>query len=186
MTIQPSAPGVEFDEQNQEWGYGAELDNRTLSWSYFDNANVTNSLTIYVHERNNESNQLAANVTYTNLGNASGQYTLTENESKLEWTVNFVVDRGDGDEIHPVYVSNTPNILPDIDDGWQQVIAIGSLLLFGGALSVLNVGVGAVVFGVAGGILWFIGLLSGVTTGAAVVAYLLIAIMVYVKQGGRI
>lgn len=187
VEVQPSSPGVEFDKVTDEWGYGAELDNRSLSWSYFDTVNETDSLTVWIHERGDTSNQLVANETYLNLGNASGQYTLTKNESEKAWVVNFVIDRGDGDEIHGTIVSNTANLVPiDLDEGWRNVLAAGTLLLLAGSFSVLNVGVGAVVFGIAGGILWYIGMLSGVTTGAAIVLYLLVAVAVYIKQGGRV
>ena len=38
-------------------------------------------------------------------------------------------------------------------------------------------------FGVVGGILWWIGWLGDITTGAAVAAYLLIAVAVYIMRG---
>jgi hypothetical protein len=185
VEVSPSAPGVEYDVQNKNWGYGATLDNRTLSWSYYDNTNETDSLTIYIHERNNESNQLVANETYLNLGNASGQYILTENESEKTWTVNFIVDRGGEEKTYAEHVYNQLSLFGNMDDGWKNVFAAGILILFAGSLSVLNVGVGAVVFGIASGILWFIGMLSGVTTGAAVVIYLFVALGLYIYKGGR-
>ena len=49
IEIQPSAPGVEFDEYTETWGYGSTVEDGTLTWSYFDNEQATNRLTVWIH-----------------------------------------------------------------------------------------------------------------------------------------
>jgi len=187
VELSPSSPGVEYDLQEAQWGYGAELDNTTLTWSYYDNLNETDQLTLYVHERGDPSNKLAPNETYLNLGNASGQYILTANESKKEWVVNFIQDRNREKETFSTVVSNQESLFPtNLDAGWRNVIGAGMLILLAGSFSVLSVAVGGIVFGISAGILWYLGWLGGLTTGAAIVVYLLIAIVVYIYQGGRV
>lgn len=186
VEVQPSAPGVTFEEERDQWGYGAELDNTSLTWSYYDRADETDSLTIWIHDRGNPDNQLTANQTHLNLGNVSGQETLTENETETEWVVNFVVDRnGEDTKIYSTVPSEGREIFPsNLDDGWRAVVGVGLLVMFAGSLSVVNVAVGGVVFGLMGGVLWYLGWLGGITSGAAIAAYLLIAIGVYIMKGG--
>jgi len=187
VEITPASPGVSFDTKTDGIEFGAELDNTTLTWSYADLEGETDELTVWIHERGNPDNQLVANETYLNVQNASGQTFLTVNESEKEWAVNFVVDDNGGENTYQTVVTKRPGLVPDgLADSYRKIIAIGSLLLFAGALSVLNVGVGAIVFGVAAGLLWFTGWLGGVTSGVAIVAYMLVAVLVYIMKGGRL
>ena len=187
VEITPSSPGVEFDVAEDGIRFGAELDNTTLTWSYEDLEGTTDELTVWIHERGDPTNRLVANETYLNVQNASGQTFLTVNESEKEWAVNFIVDRDGTEDTYQTVVTKRPGLIPDgLADSYRKIIAIGALLLFAGALSVLNVGVGAIVFGVAAGLFWFTGWLGGVTSGVAIVAYMLVAVLVYITKGGRL
>lgn len=178
VELRPSGPTIEFDGFEQGWNAGAELNNRTLTARYVDPANETDSLTIYIHEFGNESNQLRPNESYFDLGELQTQYILTENESEKQWAVKFIINR-DGDDLsEQVIVSNRPQFLPTgLDEAWRLIVGIGLLVMFAGAFSVLNRGVGAIMLGVMGGILWWSGFLTGATTGVAVVIALFVAIV---------
>lgn len=178
VELRPEANPVVLAEFNQTWNYGASLDNRSLTWYYYDTEDKTDELTIWIHEQGNTSNQLRANVTYTNLGNASGQYQLTANESRKNWVVNFVVNRDGNEVVREEIVGDVKSTVPGgLDSGWQQMAGIAMLILFAGAFSILNRGAGAIMLAVGGGILFLSGWLTGATTGAAIVIFLFIAIL---------
>lgn len=190
VTLRPGSGTVDLSTHEEGWATGARLDNRTLFASFDDPTNQTDRLKIYIHEKGNKSNQLAANQTYGYLSssvvqNVDAQYSLTENESKKTWVVHFIFDY-DGEEEHVRHeVSNQQVVVPtELDREWRLIGGIGMILLFGGMFSVLNRAVGAVMTSVVGGLLWYTGWLSGATSAAAVVVSLFVAVMysIYVSR----
>lgn len=186
VTVRPGTPTIGLGNYSAGWASNAELNNRTLEARYSDPAGETQQVTIWIHEKGNTSNRLRPNTTYYDLGNFSAAYTLTENESKKTWKVNFIVDR-DGEQFTThEYVANNPDLLAgNMAPIWANIFGVAAVFLFGGMFSVLNRAAGAIMTALVGGILWWSGWLTGATTGAAVVIFLFIAILyaVMTKRG---
>lgn len=185
VTIRPTNPAVTIQNYEKGWGTNTTLDNTTLHARYQDPDKLTDKLTIYVHERNNKSNQLAPNKTFFDIGDAETAYSLTTNESEKTWVVNYVIER-DGERyvVSDIATNNADLFASNLSGVWRHIFGIGALLLFGGMFSVLNRSVGAVMTGLTGGLLWWGGWLAGATSGAAVVLYLFVAFIysIYTKN----
>jgi hypothetical protein len=178
VELRPSDPAIQFDNVTESWAVGATMDETTLYYTYSDPQQETDSVTVWIYERGNQSNRLRPNVTYYNVANVSAQETLTGSENETEWTVRYIIDR-DGTRYDTfVLVNNRPTLLPtDIDREWRLIPAIALLMLAAGTFSVLNRSVGAIIVGVLGGILWWTGWLTGATSAAAITLYLFIAVL---------
>jgi len=177
VTVQPGTPSVSIDNFEEGWGANAVLDNRTLQYRYSDPAQETDSVTVWIHEKNNQTNRLQANQTYFDLGNFSASASLTQNESEKTWVVNFIVDRNGEEFVKRVEVSNRADVFPGLPDPWGPIIGIGLLLMLAGAFSILNAKTGAVVVASVGGVLWYIGLMGGATSAAGIVLGLFVAVL---------
>jgi len=186
VTVRPGSPSIEIEDYEAGWGAAATLDNQTLEYRYVDPENETDSVTVFIHERGDKSNQLVPNQTYFNLGDAQGAETLTANQSETEWAVVFDVDRGTEQFAVEETTANQPGLVPDLSREWRLIFGVGLLLISAGTFSVLNAGVGGVVVAVEGGLLWWTGWLSGATTGAAVVLALLIAAFAHLYKSRRV
>jgi len=185
VTVRPGSPEINLSEGQDGYRYGSVLDNTTLQYAYSDPTQNTDKLTVYIHERGNTSNQLIANQTAFDLGNFSAQTTLTINESEKEWVVNFVIERNGETIVLGDTKSNRKDLTLPIDSGWQATIGIGMLILFAGAFSVLNARIGAVILSLVGGVLYYIGWLGGIATGATVAISIFIAVISYMYSGAR-
>jgi hypothetical protein len=191
VAVEPGQPTIDLQQVDAGYGYGASIndiddsENSTLEYAYSDPREITDKITVFIHERNNKSNKLQPNETAFNLGVYSGQTLLDTNESETEWQVDFVVERGGETIVLSNVNSNTKDLTLPIDSGWQATIGIGMLILFAGAFSVLNARIGAVILSMVGGIMWWIGWLGGIATGATVTIAILIATISYMYSGGR-
>lgn len=185
VTVRPGSPTIEWQYNEEGWASNASLSNRTLSFGYSDPQQETQQVTVWVHEKGNQSNRLRANVSYYDLGNFTGTYTLTKNESQKTWVVNFIVDRNSDDFTSSDEVANNPDLVPDLASEWRLIIGVGALMISAGVFSILNASVGGVVVALEGGVLWWAGWLEGATSGAAVVLALFIAIIVHIMKSGR-
>jgi len=183
VAVSPGNPTIPLNDTEYGYAYGAVLDNRTLEYQWVDPQDETDQLTVWIHERGNPSNKLQPNETQFNLGNYSGIATLSENESKTEWVVEFVVQRDGESFTVSRIVSNRKDLSLPIDQGWQLVIGISLLILFAGAFSVLNAGIGAILVSLVGGTLWYLGLLGGAATGMTVATAIFIAVISYMYKG---
>lgn len=180
VTIQPGSPTIELGNYTAGWDFGATIDNTTIEFRYDDPENETTEVNIYVHEKNNASNILGTNRTFSDLGEAQGTYSLTVNQSDLAWVVNFEIVRG-GETIETQrIVTNNPSLVPDLSREWRLIFAIVLMLISAGIFSMLNASVGGVVVAIEGGFLWWTGWLTGATTGAAVVMGLFVAILYHI------
>lgn len=185
VTVRPGSPTIELGSYEEGWASNADLDNRTLEFRYDDPENETQQVTVWIHQKGDKSNRLRPNVSYYDLGSFSGTYTLTENESKKTWVVNFVVDR-DGEEfVTKKEVANKADLVPDLSREWRLIAGIGLLLISAGVFSLLNASVGGVVVAIEGGMLWWTGWLTGATTGAAVVIALFVAVLFHIYSSSR-
>ena len=182
VTVRPGTPSIQLDEYEDGWGADAKIDNTTIEYVFEDPEELTDRVTISIHEKNNESNQLGNERTYHNPVDVSGTYALTQNESDLTWVANFEVDRGGETFTVRKELANRPNLVPAIGDSWRLVIGIGIMFVSAGIFSMLNAGVGGVVVAIQGGLLWYTGWLGGATTGAAVVIALFIAVTMHIYR----
>lgn len=180
VTVRPGSPTIELGSYEEGWAYATELNNRTLEFRYDDPENQTQEVTVWVHQKGNKSNLLRPNVSYYDLGSFSGTYTLTENESKKTWVVNFVIDRDGEVFTTKKEVANKADLVPDLSREWRLIAGIGLLLISAGVFSLLNASVGGVVVAIEGGVLWWTGWLTGATTGAAVVIALFVAVLFHI------
>ena len=179
VTIEPESPGIDVEDYTQGYGYNASMTNQTVTWAYDDPEQQTDRLTVYIHEQGDPDSLLVPNETFFDLGNASNEFQITQNESETSWVVNFVIDR-DGESLtHSVNIANTKDLFGELSPGWQAAIGIALLILLAGAFSVLNAAVGAVVVSLTAGLLWWIGLLSGVTSAIGIAIALFISVLYY-------
>lgn len=186
VTVVPGSPAVELDTGADGWVSAATIDNDTIVARYLDDLNRTDSVTLTVYERGNESNVLLAPTTYTSANDISTAISLTANQTDKEWVVSFEVTR-DGETFtttHIVANQRTSTGFNGLDGKWSSAIAIFILVLFAGAFSVVNRAAGAIMTGLMGGLLWWFGWLSGITSAAAIALYLFVAIIysVYLMQ----
>jgi len=180
VTVRPGSPTIDLGELEDGWAANATINNDTIEYVYSDPDSLTDSVTVTAHEKGNTSNTLDTPREYYDLGEVSGTYALTENQTSKTWVVKFDVDR-DGEQYSVTEeVSNRPDLVPDLSDAWRLVIGIGIMLISAGVFSMLNASVGGVVVALEGGILWWTGWLGGATTGAAVVIALFVAVTVHI------
>jgi hypothetical protein len=187
VQVQPGSPTVNVGDISETWGTDAQiLQNSTGAWKlqfqYSDDENITDSLTVSVYERGNESNTLGVDRNFVDLGTATGQYNMTVNESKKTWVVEYDADRGSDSFTATETVARQNDLTGNFSAIWKAVIGIGILLISAGLFSALNAGVGGVVVAVEAGVLWWTGWLTGTTTGAGIVIALFIAIVVQLYQ----
>jgi hypothetical protein len=179
VEVTPGTTSINL-EGAQTWAANAVIEDDNIEFAYDDPDQLTSKLVVYIYERGNKSNSPVANQTFMDIGEASGIVQVPQNQSDREWVVEFVVDRDNEDFTTREVLSNRKNLTPPIDPAWQGIIAVGALVLLAGAFSVLNAAVGAVIVSMFGGLLFFLGFLSGATSGIAV------GIAIFVSVAGHI
>jgi hypothetical protein len=183
VQVEPGDPTVTLPNFTDGWAANASIVDGNLQWRYSDPSGETDRLDVTIYEKNNESNVLFDDE-YFNIGNASAAPNLTANQSELTWVVEFEVNR-DGEEFTERIEVGAPNEQAgQLGGNWQTIAGVLLLFLLAAAFSQLNAAVGAVVVSLFGGLLWFIGLLGGATTGGAVVVALFISITNHVRTSG--
>lgn len=179
VTVVPGSPAVGLGPGEDGWVSAASIENDTIVARYVDDENRTDSVTLTVYERGNESNVALPPTTYSNANDISTAITLGPNQTDDEWVVSFEVTR-DGETFtttHVVANQRSSTGFAGLDGKWSSAIAIFILVLFAGAFSVINRAAGAIMTGLMGGVLWWFGWLSGVTSAAAITLYLFVAIV---------
>jgi len=164
VTVRPGSPTIRVRAVRRGWSSSAELNNRTLEYRYSDPDQLHPASHDQHPRKGNPDNELRPSTSYYDVGNVSGTYTLTENESEKTWVVTFDVDRDGGTFTTKTEVTKQANLVPDLDSGWRLVVGVGLLIISSGIFSMLNAGIGGVVVAIEGGILWWTGWLAGATT----------------------
>lgn len=189
VVLQPSGLRIDYTE-GQAYAWDAEYLNESgapsIFFQYSDPANETTDLTVTIYERNNETNTLSGYPeTYSGpVGNVTIDEALTSQQADKEWMVEWSADRN-GEEISAQQpVGEYSVILPELDPFWAEAFAFAVILITGGLFSRENVGVGAVTTAIVGGVFYWIGWLSGATSGAAVVLGMGLAVIVWASQEG--
>jgi len=180
VEVTPGTTSIDLSSGPQTWVANAVIEENNIEFAYDDPADLTSKLKVFIYERGNKSNQPVANQTFMDIGEATGIVQVPENQSDREWVVEFIVDRDNEDFTTREVLSNRKDLTPPIDPAWQGIIAVGALVLLAGAFSVLNAAVGAVIVSMFGGLLFFLGFLSGATSGIAV------GIAIFVSVAGHI
>lgn len=187
VTLSPGSATIDVvdSEKNYSWSITENESAQHILFEYLDTASKTNSIKLTVHERYNASNVLVDNDTFSS-NNLVYQIPMTQNETNKTWTAELYVDRGNGYQHFRVPIdSGGENILPvDLDPVWVQGVGVFIVLITGMAFSQLNQGVGAITTSLVGGLLWYLGVLSGVAIGAAVALSIVIAVVYHYAGGG--
>lgn len=169
VTLEPSAAAV-TDDQTDE----------TLAYSVTYNPDVPNvdievadprqldTLTVGIRYRNGTT--IRAPQTYSDTSTLSLSEPLqSEIEQPAVVTINGT--RANGEQINirePIGPEQRRIVPTTLSPVWVQIGAGFSILLIGGVFSVLNVAVGAVITSLFAGVLWFLGIMSGVASGASI------------------
>ncbi len=153
--------------------------------AYNDTANATDTLYVDVYERNNESNTLIDNESFSG---PFGTFTLTEpvpaDENDTTWVVEVRGDRsGDASNVHfKEYVGPSVSVLTGLPSWLVTVIFVGLIWAVAGLFSQVNGHVGGIVVAGLGAMLFFVGLVPGYLGGGVVALSLLTAGLMFVRE----
>lgn len=190
VTVEAGASTIDVPAGNRSyyWSFEENETAQHILFEYNDTADSTETIKVTIHERFNETNVLADNDTFTNTNDLVYQIPMNAQQVNKTWTAELYIDRGDGFEHYRVPISGGPvDLLPDIlDTVWVQSVGVFVVLVSGMAFSRLNQGVGAVTTAIIAGLLWWVGLLEGVTSGAAVVLALAVSVIFHFRQRGDV
>lgn len=190
VTVSTGSATVEFPESNRSYNWQV-TENETgkyVLFEYNDTAEQTEEVKLTVHERYNDSNVLVDNQTFTGTNNIVHQQLLSNEQVNTTWMAELYIDRGDGFEHYRVPVTGGQrSIIPvDLDATWVTGVGVFIVLITGMAFSQLNQGVGAITTSLVGGMLWYLGVLDGVTIGPAIVAAIAISFVFHYQQSGGV
>lgn len=183
LTVPASAKNYSFEaRENETTQKIIILYNDTANSSRID----TDTIKITIQERYNESNVLVDNATFTNTDSLLYSKSLTNVQVNKTWTAILYIDRGDGFMEFRVPIGSGPrDLIPAIlDEDWLAGSGVLIMFMLAMGFSRLNVGVGVITVSLVGGILWWVGVLATVTTGAAVVAAIITSIVFHYLTGG--
>lgn len=166
VTLRPAAPGVTITS-GESLAYDAFIQEDTLQVEYRDPDSLTEELTVTIHKRGDPSDTLRPSQTYYDLGNLSLSEPL--NNQSGSWVVKLEGERGgESISIRLTTGGRQSNLVPELGGTWRLAAGVFILLVSAGIFSQLNVGVGAVVVAMEGGVLWWFGFLSGAATASSV------------------
>lgn len=187
VTVSPGSSTIDIStsESDYAWDISEDESAPAIIFEYLDTADQTDGIKLTVHERYNKSNVLINNQTFTS-NDLVFQYNMTQDQANKTWMAEIYVDRGNGTmHFREPIISGPTSIIPaDLDQVWQSGISVFVLLVAGMAFSVLHVGVGAIATSLIGGMLWYLGLLSGIATGPAIALAITVSVMYHYYAGG--
>lgn len=174
LTVEEVEFNLGADEDAVSWNFshsvtdeGEPSESQVVTFGFEDEAERTTNLEVVIFERGNPSNELH-NETYPGpLGTIVISEPVDTEDFNAEWEVEFTAERNPtlhgGTVVGPRGVLDIP-----LNDTWQQVIAIGMILVVAGLGSQINApAVGVATSGVAG-IMWYIGFLPTAVTGGVI------------------
>lgn len=168
VPLRPDTPAVTIDE-GDTLAYSANVtDDGQLKIQYHDPENETEVLTIYAVNRFNESDYLYKPQTFYDTNSLS----LSEPVGELSDSYIVIIEgQRDGESFtirQPIGPDQITVLPPEFSLVWAQGIGGLLILLVGGVFSRENLGAGVVVTSLFGGVLWYIGFMSGLATWASV------------------
>lgn len=188
VTVQPGAPTIDIDDEGSGWQLGAEQTESKFIATYNDTANETTYLKIWVHERNNKSNILGTNRTFSDpVKDVTAQYVFSGDENETAWVAEFEFTKNGTDYYKSVFpgragVSDVPGMLPG---NWALVVGVLTMFIFAGVFSILNRAIGAVLIPVVGAMMYWLGFLPGAASAASIVIALTVGVLysIYISGG---
>lgn len=148
--------------------------NQTIGVEYRDSENLTSQIFVKIYERNNESNTLLQNTSFTSgpYGTFSLSQDIPDSRNETDFVVRFVAVRDGAENVQAtVPLSDRQDFLPSLP-GWLAATgSVGLLWISAGLFSQLNGRIGGIVVAGEGALLWFFGLVpSGLGVGVVILA----------------
>jgi hypothetical protein len=162
---------LEFGVENEStFGFNATRNADTLTAVYEDPDAGTTRMTISFREINNESNVVATSTKTSTTGTFKFSHQLQGDARNDSYVARFEGAR-DGEQLNQTVVIGADRfpLGTGLDEGWQQIFSVGLILVVGGLFSAGNARIGAIVVPAIGGILFYLGWLSGVAGASTVV-----------------
>lgn len=192
VVLQISERSIEAEPvEDEAFRWNAVYDERDqgdrILVDYNDTEQETSELRVLIHERGNESRQLA-NETFTSLGSLEATYPVDDSlasnvtawrvtlEGTLESGGTFTVDR---------VVNPGLGISLGLPDWLRTFFAMGVTVVVGGLLGGIRAEMGAIVVAVMSGVFWLVGWLPGAVSGGVIALALFVAIAYRVFIYGR-
>jgi len=192
--------GIEFDtNSNQTVGVVEAVGNvsgsggsktKTLTLRYNDSERATTSFSAVIHERGNSSNVLTTvspSRTAFPLGGFRFSTALTGPEANTSYVANVTYERlGEQQTALKAFGASQFNVGPvPLGDGWRAIFGVGLLIVMGGAFSVGNARIGALIIPGVAFVLLQIGWLAGTTTVIGVGLAFSVAVLYNVVKTSR-
>jgi hypothetical protein len=192
--------GIEFDtNSNQTVGVVEAVGNvsgsggsktKTLTLRYNDSERATTSFSAVIHERGNSSNVLTTvspSRTAFPLGGFRFSTALTGPEANVSYVANVTYERlGEQQTALKAFGASQFNVGPlPLGDGWRAIFGVGLLIVMGGAFSVGNARIGALIIPGVAFVLLQIGWLAGTTTVIGVGLAFSVAVLYNVVKTSR-
>ena len=185
---------VEFNRPDGEtFRVDASLTERTnttetLRFAFVDAGRFTDSVALEIYERSNESNVLVDQTFEPETGDQFGAFLFSEvlsgNQTDKTWVVEYSAARNQTQDGLFTVSATGGNLGIPIDQGIQQILGVGMVIVLAGLFSTRNAAIGAIVVPLAAGTLWFLGFLTGATTGASIALALTLGVAYNFATGG--
>lgn len=178
VPLRPQRPTVNLSA-NQTPAFNATVDGTDLDIQFVDAEDETDVATVYVVNRFNDSDYLVQPTTYYGASELSISEPIGQDGLQDSYVV-VVEGQRDGESFRlqqPVGPDQISIVPAGLDLVWIQIPAIGIIMLVGGLFSRLNVGAGAVVTSLLGGVLWYFGLMQGVASWALMAMAITFAVL---------
>lgn len=142
---------------------------KELTLKYSDSEGETTAFSAVIHERNNYSNQLVTvspSRTAFPLGTYRYTQTVSGDDANTTWVANVSYERlGTQQEALTAFGASQFSVGPTpLGQGWRSIFGVGLLVVMGGAFSIGNARIGALIIPGVGFVLLQIGWLAGTTT----------------------
>jgi hypothetical protein len=169
IVLEPSVASVSRDGDGRGFRYSANYsdDAETIGIEFEDPQAQTSELTVSAVRQN--GSVIKPEQTYYDVQSLSLSVPVAGGLNETAY-VYFNATRGDDTySIRAPVGPQQQDVVPkDLSAEWVQIGAAVGILLVGGAFSALNVGVGAAITSLFAGVLWFLGIMSGLASGATV------------------
>jgi len=185
--VEPTGVGYEVQYQNTTAG-------KQIKVEYNDTSNATDTLYLNIYERNNESNKLIANESFSGpFGTFAHTEPVPAEYNETTWVVEITGDRGTGDDGEArnnvqfqEYAGPGFSLLNSLPDWLVTVIFVGWMWTVAGLFSQVNGHVGGLVVAGLGAMFFFIGLVPSYLGGGVMALALLTAGILFVRgaRGG--
>lgn len=198
-TIELNIGSLNADETTTDGvGYNVTYRNQTngqdIKIEYNDTADATDEIRLDIYERNNESNKLVDNETFSGpFGTFAHIEPIPQQYNETTWVVELHGVRGNGTDGEPrqdvqiqQYAGPGFGVLSGLPPWLVTVIFVGMIWGVAGMFSQINGHVGGIVVAGLGAMFYFVGLVPGYLGGGVVGLSLLTAGILFIRgsRGG--